>query len=181
MKATRKQLVKDLALVAEGDESAFVRVYQATSRKLYGIIVRILVRHDLSEEVLQESYIRVWNSAKNFDDTKSSPITWMATIARNRALDEARRKTASSIDDVPDLLEMPSEEDVLADHMDREELRRLQDCMNGLDRAPRDALQMVFFEGRTRQDVATQFGQPISKVRKWIQIGLGKLKKCLEP
>src|SRR6185437_3214546 len=98
---------------AQGNRAAFELVYKATSLKLFGIIVRILGRGDVAAEVLQEVYIRVWQRAGEFNPETSSPITWLATIARNRALDEAKRKTMSSIEDTPEVLDLPSHDNPL--------------------------------------------------------------------
>ena len=84
-------LVELLQRVAVKDKTAFSALYAATSAKLYGIVLRILVRRDLADEVLQEVYVKIWERAGDFDPGRASPITWMAAIARNRALDEARK------------------------------------------------------------------------------------------
>jgi RNA polymerase sigma-70 factor, ECF subfamily len=73
-----------LRRVAVRDRAAFAALYSATSAKLYGIILRILKRHDLADELLQEVYIKIWQAAGDFDPDKGSPITWLASIARNR-------------------------------------------------------------------------------------------------
>ena len=107
MPVSRQELVAALQRTARGDRAAFRLVYEATSLKLYGIVVRILGRRDLADEVLQEVYVRVWQRAGDFDSASGSPITWLATIARNLALDEARRKSPRSIEEFPEVLELP--------------------------------------------------------------------------
>ena len=77
MPLSRQQLIEALGRVAQGDQAAFKAVYAATSLKLYGIVVRILGRPDLADEVLQEVYVRVWQRARDFDRHHSSPITWL--------------------------------------------------------------------------------------------------------
>jgi len=72
-----QELVWLLAAVAKGDRAAFERLYAATRAKLYGVVLRILRRQDLAEEVIQETYVRIWNSAGQFNPQMSSPITWM--------------------------------------------------------------------------------------------------------
>ena len=98
-----------LARVAARDREAFAAVYKATSAKLWGIVVRILPRRAMAEDVLQDVYVRIWERAATFDPAKASPITWMATIARNRAIDEVRRRTPVSIEDAPEALEVAEE------------------------------------------------------------------------
>jgi RNA polymerase sigma-70 factor (ECF subfamily) len=84
---SRQQLAGIVGEVSRGNETAFERLYAATSAKLYAIVLRIVRRRDVANEVLQV-YLRIWQHAGQFNALRSSPITWMATIARNRALDE---------------------------------------------------------------------------------------------
>ena len=90
---TPAELVWLIAAVAKGDEAAFERLYAATRAKLFGVVLRILRRQDLAEEVIQEAYVKIWKSAGQFNPGLSSPITWMASIARNRAIDVVRKRT----------------------------------------------------------------------------------------
>ncbi len=108
---TPQEISSLLARVARKDRAAFAAVYQATSAKLYGIVLRILKRRDIADEVLQEVYVKIWERAADFDPKMASPITWMATIARNRALDEVRRKKPDSIEDHPEVLDIASGEE----------------------------------------------------------------------
>src|ERR1700761_4595377 len=103
------ELVWLMAAVAKGDQAAFERLYAATRAKLYGVVLRILRRHDLADEVMQETYLKIWNSAGQFDPALSSPITWMVAIARNRAIDQVRKKTEVSIDEDPAVLEIAAD------------------------------------------------------------------------
>ena len=100
-----QELVWLLAAVAKADRAAFERLYAATRAKLYGVVLRILRRHDLADEVMQETYLKIWSSAGQFDPALSSPITWMVAIARNRAIDLVRKKTEVSIEEESDVLE----------------------------------------------------------------------------
>ena len=98
---TPAELVWLIAAVAKGDEAAFERLYAATRAKLFGVVLRILRRQDLAEEVIQEAYVKIWNSAGQFNPGLSSPITWMASIARNRAIDVVRKRGEASIEEEP--------------------------------------------------------------------------------
>src|SRR5512132_4075 len=99
---TPAELVWLIAATAKGDEAAFERLYAASRAKLYGVVLRILRRADLADDVVQEAYVKIWNSAGQFDAALSSPITWMVAIARNRAIDVLRKKTEVSVEDEPD-------------------------------------------------------------------------------
>src|ERR1700704_1346164 len=106
---TTPELVWLLAAVAKGDQAAFERLYEATRAKLYGAALRILRRADLADEVIQETYLKVWNSAGQFDPAIASPITWMLAIARNRAIDLVRKKSETSIEEEPEAMEVAAD------------------------------------------------------------------------
>jgi len=179
MPVSVQDLVEALERVAQGDRAAFETVYKATSMKLYGIIVRILGRGDVADEVLQEVYVRVWQRAGEFDPARGSPITWLATIARNRALDETKRKTMRSLDEYPELLELPSDDDPSATHERNEELRRLQGCLAGLERERRELLMLVYYHGLTREEIARRLDRPVATVKTWLRRSLAQLRDCL--
>ena len=73
-------------------------LYQRTSAKLYGICLRLIGNEAEAQEVLQEAYVTVWRKADRFDPVKASPITWLAVLARNNAVDRLRRRNAPSED-----------------------------------------------------------------------------------
>src|ERR671936_2866176 len=103
---TPSELVWLLAAVAKGDQAAFERLYTATRAKLYGVVLRILRRADLADEVMQDTYLKIWRSAADFDARMASPMTWMVAIARNRAIDLVRKKAETSIEEEPAALEV---------------------------------------------------------------------------
>ena len=96
--STPAELVQWLNAVSQGDRAAFELLYAATRAKLYGVVLRILRRHDLADEVLQEVYLKIWSGAGQFNPGLASPITWMVTIARNRAIDLVRKRAEVSIE-----------------------------------------------------------------------------------
>src|SRR3954470_8367281 len=130
---TPAELVWLLAAVAKGDEAAFERLYRVTRAKLFGVILRILRRQELAEEVIQETYVKIWNSAGQFNPGRSSPITWMTSIARNRAIDIARKRGELSIEEEPSAMEAAAESTgPLARRDMTEELKRLLECVGRL-------------------------------------------------
>ena len=83
-----------LAAVTKGDAVAFERLYGATCANLYGVVLRILRRHDLAADVMEEAYLKIWRDAGEFDPAHSTPLAWMVAIARRLAIDMARRTAA---------------------------------------------------------------------------------------
>jgi len=180
MPASKDDLVDALAGVARGDKAAFEMLYAATSLKLYGVVVRILGQRALADEVLQEVYVRVWQRAGEFDPATSSPITWLSTIARNRALDEAKRKTMRSFEDHPEVLELPSDDDPLDNHERNEERRRLMACLDALEPEKKEIVLLAYYFGMTRDEIADRIGRPAATVKTWLRRTLAQLKSCLD-
>ncbi len=176
-----QELVWLLAAVAKGDRAAFERLYAATRAKLYGVVLRILRRHDLADEVMQETYLKIWNSAGQFDPALSSPITWMVAIARNRAIDMVRKKTEVSIEAESDVLETTAADtpDPLAKQEMTEELRRLLACMGRLDEERRRLVLFAYYGGWSREQLATKFATPVNTIKTWLRRALIEIRECL--
>ena len=178
--STAQDLSSLLARVAQRDRAAFAEVYRATSAKLFGIILRILHRRDIADEVLQEVFVKIWDRAADFDPRMASPITWMATIARNRALDEVRRKRPESIEDHPELLDVATSEDsALTNVMRGEDGQRLANCLSQLDEPRRQMIVLAYCDGFSRDELAVKYGQPVNTIKTWLRRSLAQLKGCL--
>lgn len=169
-----------LRRVGTRDRAAFAALYAATSAKLYGVVLRILARRDLADDILQDVYIRIWERAVDYDAAKGSPITWMAAIARNRAIDEVRRKSFASMEDNESVLEIPSDDrGALAWLEHGEELKRLFKCLEGLQPERREAVLLAYREGASRVDLGRHFDRPVPTVKTWLRRSLLQLRDCL--
>src|SRR5262245_61199563 len=89
--ANRDALRVLLNACAQDDHAAFERLYRLAAPRLFALCVKLLGRRDLAEEVLQETFVQIWRNARYFDHRRAAPMTWMAVIARHRALDVLRR------------------------------------------------------------------------------------------
>ena len=177
---TSAELVWLLAATAKGDEAAFQRLYGATRAKLYGVVLRILRRTDIADEVIQEAYVKIWTSAGQFDAALSSPITWMVAIARNRAIDVLRKKTEVSLEEQSDALEVAAETaHPLARREMNEELTRLLACMGRLDEDRRRLVLLAYYSGASRTQLADQFGAPVNSIKTWLRRSLAEIRECL--
>ena len=180
MSVVVRDLPKILVRVAQRDRSAFEELYGATSSKLYGVILRILTRRSLADEVLQDVYVRIWERAGDYQPERASAITWMATIARNRALDELRRMNVMPLTEMPEGLDMASDLDSALEQMEQsEQLRALMTCLNGLDHEKRDVLLLAYYRGFSREALAQRYGRPVATVKTWLHRSLAQLRLCL--
>jgi RNA polymerase sigma-70 factor, ECF subfamily len=177
---TSPELVWLLAAVAKGDEAAFERLYQATGAKLYGVVLRILRRADLADEVLQETFLKVWNSAGQFDPAAASPITWMLAIARNRAIDLVRWKSESSVEEEPEVVDVATDTPApVANREMSEQLKRLLACMGHLDEERRRLVLLAYYSGWSREQLAEEFGKPVNTIKTWLRRALFDIRECL--
>ena len=182
MDQARQFLVDKLQAVADGDRSALRDVYERTSAKLFGVCLRILSDREEAEDVLQEVYLTVWNKADRFDAARASPITWLATIARNRAIDRLRvvgpRLRDRPVDAALDIA--APDPDGLAVLERTEANQQLVDCLETLDERARGAIVSAFYGGHTYEQLATRDNTPIGTMKSLIRRGLAKLKGCLD-
>jgi RNA polymerase sigma-70 factor (ECF subfamily) len=179
----RNRLTLALAAVAKGDRAALKTVYRQTSAKLMGVCLRILEDRNEAEDVLQETYVTVWTRAGAYDPERGlSPITWLATIARNKAIDRlrsgARLKNAEPIE----AAEAVADESPAADALlsTSEEAAALQRCLGELEAKHAEAVRTAFFEGTTYETLAERMAVPSGTLKSWIRRSLQRLRTCLE-
>lgn len=177
--SARAHLAETLVAVGGEDRAAFHELYRLTSAKLFGITLRICGDRQAAEDVLHEVYLIVWRRAGAWEPGRASPITWLATIARNRAIDWRRALRPSvGLDDAPDVADpdMGAEMRLVA----AGERHTLIDCIGELEDRQRGAIHRAFFDGLTYAEVATAAGVPLSTTKSWVRRGLLKLKECLD-
>jgi len=189
-----RDLSRLLARAGVGDRAAFATLYERTSSHLLAVVLRIQRDRAQAEDILQEVYVNVWRAASSFDAAQSQPLTWLTSIARNRAIDSLRRgqtqpqlRTISpTIDgresednDVYDTVadESPGPLDLLSRAADA---RALAACMDQLSASQRQSVALAFFQGLSHAEVAEQLRQPLGTVKSWVRRSLMTLKSCLE-
>ncbi|HEX4233522.1 MAG TPA: sigma-70 family RNA polymerase sigma factor [Caldimonas sp.] len=181
-----------LARAGVGDRAAFATLYERTSPHLFAVVLRINRDRGQAEEILQEVYVSVWRAASSFDAAQSQPLTWLTSIARNRAIDSLRRIQAqpqmraitsadggNSEDDVYDTVaaDAPGPLDLLSRAV---EARALAACIEQLSATQRQSVALAFFQGLSHAEVATQMRQPLGTIKSWLRRSLAALKSCLQ-
>jgi RNA polymerase sigma-70 factor (ECF subfamily) len=178
--STPAELVQWLNAVSNGDRAAFERLYGATRAKLYGVVLRILRRHDLADEVMQEVYLKIWNSAGQFNPGVASPITWMVTIARNRAIDLVRKRREVSIEEEPEAMDVAADlPNPLARRELTEEVRRLMSCIDRLEPERRSLVLLAYRNGWSREQLAAKLEKPVNTIKTWLRRSLLEIRECL--
>jgi RNA polymerase sigma-70 factor (ECF subfamily) len=183
--STPEALSQLLERVAAQDDLALRALYDSASPKLFGLALRILVKREWAEEVLQEAFVNIWRHAGDYRDSLSAPMTWMAAIVRNRSLDYLRQQKAhgasaetewsEALDDM-----LPIDEAGPADLLlMSQEARQLATCMARLDPNQRQAVALAYLRDQSHAEVAYILKVPLGTVKSWIRRGLEKLKICL--
>jgi RNA polymerase sigma factor (sigma-70 family) len=185
MKLDNGQLHIWLVGVAKKDNASFKLLYQASSPKLFGFALRILNKRELAEEVLQESFVNIWNNAASYQGNLAAPMTWMLTIVRNRAVDLLRKLDHDvEIDgdqfDKEIMLAMESGDLTPLQSMElSQDAQSLASCMSRLEGLQRQAIAMAFYHDLSHSEVAENMSIPLGTVKTWIRRGLDKLRHCL--
>lgn len=171
-----------LIQVSLSNRRAFKKLYEMTSAKLFGVSLRITKQESLSEEALQDGFVKIWHNAHRFDAQKAQAITWMGTIVRNQSIDLMRKNVKhdeagfyeQSIDDVAGDTETPEQ---LA--MKAGDLQAVNHCMGTLVEAHKELILMAYLEGYSHQQIAEAKSMPVGSVKTWIHRGVKALKQCL--
>lgn len=176
----RAALVTALNKCAEGDKNAFEEVYRRTSAKLFGVCLRIFPERQDAEEALQDAYITIWSKAATFDSSRASPITWLVTLTRNRAIDRLRsirNRGLATLDEAADVADPAplAETMMLADESEG----RLRYCISTLDGRDAECVRTAFLKGATYAELATRDGVPLGTVKSRVRRALLKLRECM--
>ncbi|MBC7989005.1 MAG: sigma-70 family RNA polymerase sigma factor [Luteimonas sp.] len=171
-----------LKQVAGGDRKAFDALYRATSSALMGVCMRVLADRTEAEEVLQDVFVTVWGKAAQFDRQRSRAMTWLGSIARNRAIDRLRGLPATAPragSELIDLAQDPAPSPAAQAESAGERVR-LDECLEQLEPQRRSLIRTAFFEGATYEELAVRSGSPLGSVKSWIRRSLLQLRTCLE-
>ena len=175
-----RELERLLGRTALRDRAAFARLYEATKAKLFGVSLRIVRERPLAEEVLQDSFVNIWNHAGDYARAKSAPLTWMTAIVRNRSLDIVRRTREEP--DIDDALTNSLADEAAAPMrtaQERLEAHSIRDCLAELEGDQRQAIALAFYHGLSHSELADHLRRPMGTVKTHIRRGLLRIKDCL--
>lgn len=173
-----EQLRTWLAAAGRQDAVAFRALYDAAAPKLFGFAMRILRKRELAEEALQEGFVSIWHAAPHYQPGLAAPLTWMAAIVRNKALDILRRTDDTVELDHEALRDEYTNSPAEASEMSSD-ARALAACMARLEGLHRLAIGLAFFHDLSHTEVAQRMSLPIGTVKTWIRRGMDKLRLCL--
>jgi RNA polymerase sigma-70 factor, ECF subfamily len=174
-----------LTRIVKGDQQAFSQLYDHSSTLLYTLALRILGNREEAAELLQDVYLEVWRKVSRYDVGRGTPVAWLVTLTRSRAIDRmraraVRRQQSKGTFDgaaaarVPDF--GPSPYETQAD----QELRLLVgQALGALPPAQQQAIELAYYEGLSQMEIATKLNQPLGTVKTRIKLGMSKLRDTL--
>jgi RNA polymerase sigma-70 factor, ECF subfamily len=167
-----------LTLVATGDQRAFGELYDAVAARVFGLIRRLVVDHAQSEEVAQEVFLEIWQSASRFDPNKGGAMTWILTMAHRRAVDRIRSAQAGRDRDKRiGIRDLPREYDQVSETVEiRLEHERVTGAMSKLSDAQREAVSLAYYGGYTQSEIASMLGIPLGTVKTRLRDGMIRLR-----
>ncbi|MBG6184079.1 RNA polymerase sigma-70 factor (ECF subfamily) [Arthrobacter sp. CAN_A214] len=169
--------------VAEHDEGAFAEVYRQCSRRVYGLVRKVVVDAELSADTTQEVFLTLWlGGTARYDPHRGTALSWILTIAHHKAVDKVRSEQAHR---VRDLRWGIKNQDVDYDHVSetviaRDQSAAVTESLKNLSAVQQEAIHLAFYTGLTYNDVAEHLGIPIPTAKTRIRDGLKQLDTCLQ-
>lgn len=173
-----------IARVARGDDTALSRLYDETSRLVFGLTLRILGDGATAEEVLLDVYCQVWRQAASYDSGRGAPLAWLMTIARSRSIDrlrsgkqhQQRSEPLDSIGDHPSATATPEETGVIS-----ERRTMVRSALASLAPEQRQVIELAYYGGLSHSEIAAKLDQPLGTVKTRTRLGMMKLRELLGP
>lgn len=184
-KKSKEQLAEEVKLmrrVADGDERALEDIYNRYAGMLKALILRVVNDYGEAEEILQEVFVQAWSQADRYNDDRASVSTWLALIARSRAIDRIRtrkvvaRTVANAHQEKGDEHQSP---EGMADVWNQERRERLAEALGELPPEQRTVLELAFYRGMTQREIADREEIPLGTVKTRTLLAMNKLRKAL--
>lgn len=176
--ADDQALANDLVLVGQRDAAALRRLYDATAGRLMAICVRITGTREAGEDVLQEVFIKVWHRAGGYDRERARPISWLATIARNCAIDTYRAQLRRKVDDDVRIVEIVDEAQLIDQQLiEGQDGHKALSLIDGLPALQRDQIRNIYFQGLSYAELSERYGEPVGTIKSRVHRALTVLNR----
>ncbi|MCD2441794.1 sigma-70 family RNA polymerase sigma factor [Agromyces sp. SYSU K20354] len=170
-----------LARVGAGDREAFAALYDVTAPRVFGLVRRLVVDPAQAEEVTQDVYLEIWQTAPRFDPARGSALAWMFTLAHRRAVDRIRAAQAAHDRDLrigARDLDVPA--DTVAETVEvRVEHERVHEALADLTQLQRECVALAYYDGLTQREIAERLEVPLGTVKTRLRDGMIRLRSAL--
>ena len=157
------------------DPAAIAQLYDAYGATLYGIVLRIVVSKEVAEQVIQDTFLKVWHNGARYDASKGRLFTWLLNIARYTAIDATRGahfQSSKKTEPIDSLIYAPGGESINPDTVG------LRDVVKKMDEKYKVLIDLIYFNQYTQQEAAEATGLPIGTVKTRIRYAILELKKA---
>ena len=170
-----------LARVANGDKAAFSELYDQVAPRIFGLVRRVLIDQAQSEEVTQEVFLEIWQTAGRYAPERGSALTWMLTMSHRRAVDRIRSSQAGRDRDMKvGLREYEREFDSVSESVEiTMENERVKSAMESLTELQREAITLAYYRGLSHSEVADHLHIPIGTVKTRLRDGMIRLRDAM--
>ena len=165
-------------LLQKEDKKATSLLYENYADARYGVILKVITDQDTAQDVLQETFVKVWKNAQSYDASKAKLFTWLYRIAYNAAIDKVRsesKKTKKEVQIESSNVYRLTSEGLNQDVMD------IKQHLKKLDEKYQIVINALFFEGMTQQEASDELNIPLGTIKSRLKIGLRELKKIYDP
>lgn len=173
-----------LKRIGEGDRQSFSEFYDRFSRVLFATAYGVLRNQELTEDVIQEVFMQIWQKASLYNPGRGKPLTWVMTLTRNKAIDRMRSIQRRSV-----LMEVAQEEAATEEQFDDrdsfhaatlgESRAQVRAALEKLPDSQREAIEMAFLMSLSLQEVADRLDEPLGTIKARIRRGLARLRSLL--
>jgi RNA polymerase sigma-70 factor (ECF subfamily) len=166
-----------MAQVARGEQAAMSHVYDRYSSIVYSVALRVLGDTGKAEDVMQEVFLSLWRNPDSYQAARGTLAAWLAVIARNRAIDQVRRRRdTEDVEEIPVAVHHNLEDDAVRGEL----IGRVRKSLEAMPAEQRSALELAYFKGMTHSEIAASTQQPLGTVKTRIRSALQALRKTLE-
>jgi RNA polymerase sigma-70 factor (ECF subfamily) len=184
VRARDQEWVSLIQKIAEGDQTALATFYDSTNRLVYGLIMRVLSDASAAEEVLLDVYTQVWRQAASYDSQRGTPLAWLTTIGRSRAIDrlrsgwqdQQRKEPLETLGEAPTSAANPEEMTVASERQ-----RLIRAALETLSPEQREVIELAYYSGLSHSEIASKLNQPLGTVKTRTRLGMMKLREALMP
>ena len=173
--STEKEIVH---LLQSGNKKAISLLYENYADSLYGVIKKIISDDAISQDVLQETFVKIWRYSKKYDSNKAKLFTWLYRIAYNTAIDKVRSLKNKNNKEIQ--IETSSVYKITSNELNQDVLD-IKTHLKSLDTKYQVVINALFFEGMTQQEASDELNIPLGTIKSRLKIGLRELKKIYNP
>ena len=167
-----------VAQVAQGNEQAFLLLYDRYASRVHAVTLRVLGDPMLAEEATQDTFVKLWSRAHLFSSARGSPLLWLLTIARRTALDhvrlEARRPILSDSNDPEEMWQTIPDGDTLSEES---RWRALYFAVQTLSTEHRQVIELAYYQGLSQSEIAETLGWPLGTVKTRLRAAMKQLRR----